>query len=250
MLTLLLSLALLLPSAFAQEPPPEPEPTTTVQSEPPVAPAPQSPPPQPPAPMPPPLPPPFTPSSEGLTPETSVAPPPRFDVSKKRTAIIQTDMGVIKIELFSREAPGLVANFISLARGEKDFKDARTGQPASRPFYDNLFIHRVSKNFLIQMGCPLGNGRGGPGYVINDEFSFRRHNKPGMVGMANIGRNTNGSQFYITLKPAPFIDGKYSIFGQVISGMDVVRRIGAVKIGPTERPLKNIYIKKIEIEEK
>jgi peptidyl-prolyl cis-trans isomerase A (cyclophilin A) len=127
-------------------------------------------------------------------------------------AVFETSNGIFKIELFQQETPLTAGNFIALAK---------------RGFYDGLIFHRVIDGFMIQGGDPNGNGTGGPGYVIKDEFSPRlKHDKPGMLSMANAGPNTGGSQFFITLAPAPWLDGKHSVFGQVVEGMEVVAAIG------------------------
>src|SRR2546428_13191319 len=118
--------------------------------------------------------------------------------------------------LFEKEAPKTVANFIGLAEGAKEFKDPRTGRKAKRPFYDGLIFHRVIPNFMIQGGCPLGNGPGDPGYRFADEFhSSLRHIQPGQPSMANSGPNTNGSQFFITVAPTPWLDNRHTNFGEV-----------------------------------
>jgi peptidyl-prolyl cis-trans isomerase A (cyclophilin A) len=150
-------------------------------------------------------------------------------------AVFDTSKGVFKIELFRQEAPLTSSNFIALAK---------------RGFYDGLIFHRVIDGFMIQGGDPSGNGTGGPGYVIKDEFSPKlKHDKPGVLSMANAGPNTGGSQFFITLAPAPWLDGKHSVFGRVVEGMEVVAAIGKVKTGAQDRPLENVVIKKVTIEE-
>lgn len=169
---------------------------------------------------------------------------------KNLFATIETSMGKFKVELYATITPRTVRNFVELANGQKDFVDVKTGRNERRPFYDGLIFHRVVKGFLIQSGCPYGTGKGGPGYMIKDEISpILRFDKPGMVAMANTGPNTSGSQFFVTLSAQPELDDKYTIFGQVISGMDVVRKISKVKVGPTDRPLKRVILKKISIEE-
>jgi len=121
-------------------------------------------------------------------------------------AKIETNKGTISIKLFSEKVPVTTANFVNLAM---------------RGFYDNLSFHRVIADFMIQGGCPLGNGRGGPGYRFEDEFiSDLRHDRPGMLSMANAGPGTNGSQFFITHVPTPWLDGKHTVFGTVVSDED------------------------------
>jgi len=128
-----------------------------------------------------------------------------------KTATITTNRGTIRIELFADKAPRTVANFEKLAKAG---------------FYDGLKFHRVIANFMIQTGCPRGDGRGGPGYTFPDEFHpDLRHDGPGVVSMANAGPNTNGSQFFITHVATPWLDDKHSVFGRVLEGQDVVNAI-------------------------
>ena len=146
-----------------------------------------------------------------------------------------TTEGSFKIRLFEAEVPKTVANFVGLAE-------------ATPPFYNGLIFHRVIANFMIQGGCPLGTGTGGPGYKFGDEFHpTLRHDKPGILSMANSGPGTNGSQFFITLVPTPWLDNRHSIFGEVVEGMDVITKIGVI---PTrsDRPLTPITIESITIE--
>ncbi len=168
---------------------------------------------------------------------------------KKLFAVVSTSEGSFKIKLFPQYVPRTVKNFTDLATGQKEFVEAATSRKSTRPFYNGQIIFKVVRDFVIQMGCPFGDGRGGPGYEILDEFTpYLHHDKEGVVSMANHGPNTAGSQFFITLGPQPSFDNKYSAFGQVVSGMDVVRKISKVRTGPTSRPLKRIVIQKIEIE--
>lgn len=168
---------------------------------------------------------------------------------KKLYATVVTSEGSFKFKLFPQYAPKTVKNFTDLATGQKEFVEAATSRKSTRPFYNGQIIFKVVRDFVIQMGCPFGDGRGGPGYEILDEFTpYLHHDKAGMVSMANHGPNTAGSQFFVTLGPQPTFDDKYSIFGQIVSGMDVVNKISRVRTGPTSRPLKRIVIQKIEIE--
>jgi peptidyl-prolyl cis-trans isomerase B (cyclophilin B) len=128
-----------------------------------------------------------------------------------KIATIKTNKGTIRLQLYDDKAPRTCANFEKLA---------------SKGFYDGLKFHRVISNFMIQTGCPKGDGRGGPGYTFQDEFHPKlRHNGPGVVSMANAGPNTNGSQFFITHVATPHLDDKHSVFGQVLEGQDVVNSI-------------------------
>jgi peptidyl-prolyl cis-trans isomerase A (cyclophilin A) len=164
-------------------------------------------------------------------------------------AIFDTTEGTIVCRLFEKEAPNTVANFIGLAEGSKEFRDEVTGEPAKRPFYDGLVFHRVIPKFMIQGGCPAGIGTGGPGYNFADEFHpSLRHDKPGKLSMANAGPNTNGSQFFITVAPTPWLDNHHSIFGEVVEGLDVANKISKVPRNRQDRPLEAVLIRKVTIE--
>jgi len=163
-------------------------------------------------------------------------------------AHFQTNKGHFKVKLFADKAPKTVENFVSLAEGTKEYTDPKTGQKMTKPFYDGLVFHRVIKDFMIQGGCPLGTGTGGPGYRFNDEFHPElKHNKPGLLSMANAGPNTNGSQFFITTVPTPWLDNRHAIFGEVVEGYDIVDQIGKTKTGPMDRPVEPIVIEKVTI---
>ena len=141
-------------------------------------------------------------------------------------ARVETSLGAIVIRLHEDKAPSTVANFVGLARGVRKFKDAKTGEWVMRPFYDGLTFHRAVPKFMIQGGCPRGDGRGGPGYVFDDEHHPElSHDKPGVVSMVSAGKNTSGSQFFITEVPVPHLDRVHPIFGQVTGGFDVVHTI-------------------------
>ena len=149
-----------------------------------------------------------------------------------------TSMGNFTVLLFDQDAPKTVANFVGLAEGTKEWTDPKTGQKVKRPYYDGLIFHRIIDGFMIQGGDPLGAGTGGPGYQFADEFSPKlRHSKEGILSMANSGANTNGGQFFITLGPTPHLDNKHSVFGEVVEGMDIVRKIGKVKVGMNDKPV-------------
>jgi peptidyl-prolyl cis-trans isomerase A (cyclophilin A) len=164
-------------------------------------------------------------------------------------ATFNTSEGTFKARLYDDKAPKTVANFIGLAEGTKEWTDPKTRQKVSRPFYDGLIFHRVIDGFMLQGGCPMGSGMGGPGYQFADEFGpGLRHDRPGLLSMANAGPNTNGSQFFVTLVPTPWLDNKHAIFGEVGEGMDVVQRIGKTKTGANDRPVKDIVINSLTIE--
>ena len=163
-------------------------------------------------------------------------------------AEFETTMGKIICKIFVDEAPKTTANFIGLAEGKKEFVDPVSGKNVKKPFYDGLIFHRVIPKFMIQSGDPTGTGRGGPGYRFEDEFHYAlRFDKPGKLAMANSGPNTNGSQFFITLGPTPWLDGRHTIFGQVIEGQDVVEKIANADRNNQDRPLQDIVIKKVII---
>lgn len=165
------------------------------------------------------------------------------------TVIIKTSVGTITCNLFSKEAPNTVANFVGLATGTKEFKDAQSGKMVKRPFYNNLTFHRVIPGFMIQGGDPVGNGTGGPGYRFDNENIHASFDKPGVLAMANAGPNTNGSQFFITVAPTPYLQGGYSVFGQVISGQDVADKISNVPRDSHDKPLTPVLIESITIHE-
>ena len=196
------------------------------------------------------MPPPPTTTAEGASSVSQPSPTPTPGLVRHLFAVIKTTAGKITIRLFHVRAPSTVENFTDLAEGKKEFQAINTGLTEKRPFYDGLKIHRVVPNFLIQMGCPIGDSRGGPGYKIADEIvPDLRFDRPGMVAMANEGTPASaGSQFFITVKEAPFLDGKNSIFGEVVKGMDVVEKISNVKTKPgTEVPKEPITITNIKI---
>ena len=163
-----------------------------------------------------------------------------------------TTEGDFTVRLFDQEAPQTVENFVGLAEGTKQWSDPRTNQKVQKPYYDGTIFHRVIDGFMIQGGDPLGQGIGGPGYNFADEFHPKlRHNKAGILSMANRGPNTNGGQFFITLVPTPWLDNKHSVFGEIVEGMDVVNKIGATATSkPGDRPLKPITIESVTIERK
>ena len=164
-------------------------------------------------------------------------------------ARFDTTEGQFLVRLFQDEAPKTVENFVGLAEGTKQYTDPRDNTTKTGKFYDGVIFHRVIDGFMIQSGDPLGQGIGGPGYKFADEFHpSLRHQKAGILSMANSGPHTNGSQFFITLGPTPHLDNRHSVFGEVVEGLDVVRRIGQVKTGPRDRPVKDVVINSVTIE--
>ena len=163
-----------------------------------------------------------------------------------------TSEGNFTARLFDDQVPNTVANLTGLADGSKEWTDPRTRKKTKEPYYNGTIFHRVIAGFMIQGGDPLGQGTGGPGYKFADEFNPKlRHSKPGILSMANSGANSNGSQFFITLVPTPWLDNKHSIFGEIVEGMDVVKKIGATKTSkPGDRPVKPITIQSVTIEKK
>jgi peptidyl-prolyl cis-trans isomerase A (cyclophilin A) len=166
-------------------------------------------------------------------------------------ARFDTTEGTFTVKLFDEEAPKTVANFVGLAEGTKEWTDPKSGAKKTEPFYDGIIFHRIIDGFMIQSGDPLGKGYGGPGYKFGDEFHpSLRHNREGVLSMANSGPNTNGSQFFITLGPTPHLDNRHTVFGVVEEGMDVVRKIGKVRTGAQDRPVNDVVINKLTIERK
>ncbi len=155
--------------------------------------------------------------------------------SAEPRAIIETTMGRIVVTLYRSQAPKTVENFITLAK---------------KGFYNGIIFHRVIPGFMVQTGDPTGTGRGGPGYTFADEFApGLRHDSAGTLSMANAGPNTSGSQFFITVAATPWLDGKHAIFGRVTEGQDVVERIVAVKRNAQDRPLEDVKMTSVTIEE-
>ncbi len=147
--------------------------------------------------------------------------------------VFETNHGTFEAEIFEQEAPVTAGNFLKLVR---------------EGFYDGLSFHRVIEGFMIQGGDPTGTGSGGPGYTIPDEFApGLKHDAPGILSMANAGQNTGGSQFFITVAPTPWLDGKHAIFGRVIKGYKVVEEISRVPTGPRDRPLEDVIMTRVYV---
>ena len=163
-------------------------------------------------------------------------------------ALLKTSMGEVVVQLFEDKAPKTVANFVDLATGTKEWTDPKTRERVKRPLYNGTIFHRVIPGFMIQGGDPLGNGTGGPGYRFEDEFhSDLKHSKPGILSMANAGPNTNGSQFFIIHKATPWLDGKHSVFGEVIKGQSVIDAIANVPRDFRDRPIKDVVLQEVII---
>ena len=166
-------------------------------------------------------------------------------------AHFETSLGNFTAELFDKKTPNTVANFTGLAEGTKEWTHPATSEKHTKPFYDGLVFHRVIEGFMLQGGCPLGKGFGGPGYNFGDEFHpDLRHDQAGILSMANAGPNTNGSQFFVTLAPTPHLDRRHSVFGKVTSGLDVVAAIGKVPTDASDKPITPVVMKKVTIERK
>lgn len=157
------------------------------------------------------------------------------------TAVFNTTMGEFEIELYPKECPETVWNFVNLAEG-------RQATVKEGPYYNGLVFHRVIRGFMIQGGCPEGSGRGGPGYRFDDEFNPNlKHSSEGILSMANAGPGTNGSQFFITLGATPHLDGRHTVFGKVIKGLDIIKKIGDTPVGAMDRPKTEVSINSVEI---
>jgi peptidyl-prolyl cis-trans isomerase A (cyclophilin A) len=163
-------------------------------------------------------------------------------------AVFDTTEGSFTVRLYEQEAQKTVAKFVGLAEGTKEWRDPSTGEKKTGPYYDGIIFHRVISGFMIQGGDRLGTGTGGPGYNFGDEFhASLRHSRPGILSMANAGPNTNGSQFFITLGPTPHLDNRHSVFGEVVEGLDIVKKIGAVPTGKQDRPVKPVVMSHVTI---
>jgi len=165
------------------------------------------------------------------------------------TATLTTTQGMVTIRLFPDHAPKTVRNFVELAEGGREWTDPQTRAMTKEKFYDGTIFHRVIPGFMIQGGDPLGTGTGGPGYQFGDEIHpDLRFDKPYLLAMANAGPGTNGSQFFITVAPTPWLNGKHTIFGEVVGGADVVDKISHVETVPGDRPVTDVVLQSVTIE--
>ena len=165
------------------------------------------------------------------------------------TATLRTNQGAVVIRLFPDHAPKTVRNFVELAEGGREWTDPTTGQVTTSKLYDGTVFHRVIPDFMIQGGDPLGSGRGGPGYKFADEIHpDLRFDRPYLLAMANAGPGTNGSQFFVTVAATPWLNGKHTIFGEVIQGADVVDTISRLKTGSQDRPVEDVTVDSVTIE--
>ncbi len=167
-------------------------------------------------------------------------------------ATLHTNHGDIKVELFPNHAPKTVRNFVGLADGSQEWTDPRTGAKSQAPLYDGVVFHRVIAGFMIQGGDPLGTGTGGPGYRFGDEIHPElAFSKPYLLAMANAGPGTNGSQFFITVAPTPWLTTKHTIFGEVADAESraIVDAIAAVPVGAMDRPKTAVVIESITVED-
>jgi peptidyl-prolyl cis-trans isomerase A (cyclophilin A) len=166
------------------------------------------------------------------------------------TATFETSLGSFTVRLMPEHAPKTVDNFVALATGDREWTDPRDGQRKTEPLYDGTVFHRVISEFMIQGGDPRGTGTGGPGYTFEDEVSEGpSFDRPGLLAMANAGPNTNGSQFFVTVTPTPWLTGKHTIFGEVVDGYDVVEQISKTATGPQDEPTADVVLRHVTIEE-
>ncbi|MFW6050654.1 MAG: peptidylprolyl isomerase [Myxococcota bacterium] len=162
-------------------------------------------------------------------------------------ATLETSMGEIHCVLFEDRAPRTVANFVALATGQVEWTDPK-GNRTRDPLYPGTIVHRVIPDFMVQMGDPRGDGRGGPGYKFGDEIDpGLKHDKPGRLSMANAGPNTNGSQFFVTETATPWLDGKHAVFGEVVDGLEVVKQIARVPRDPMDRPKQPVKLENVRV---
>ena len=165
------------------------------------------------------------------------------------TATLRTNQGTVQVRLFPDQAPKTVRNFVELAEGSREWTDPTTRQPTAGRLYDGTIFHRVIPRFMIQGGDPLGTGTGGPGYKFADEIHpDLRFDRPYLLAMANAGPGTNGSQFFITVVPTPHLNGKHTIFGEVVDGREVVDRISQTQTDRNDRPVQDVVLESVSID--
>jgi peptidyl-prolyl cis-trans isomerase A (cyclophilin A) len=176
-------------------------------------------------------------------------------MAEETYAVLKTNLGDITIQLFPNHAPKTVRNFVELAEGTREYTDPNTGKPGSGPYYDGTVFHRIIPGFMIQGGDPLGEGYGGPGFTFDDEIHpDLRFDKKYLLAMANAGirggRGTNGSQFFITVSTPAHLNGKHTIFGEVVGeeGKKVVDTIASVRTGAQDRPVEPVVLQSVTIE--
>jgi peptidyl-prolyl cis-trans isomerase A (cyclophilin A) len=172
-------------------------------------------------------------------------------VAEELYATLSTSQGDILVRLFPNHAPKTVRNFVELAQGEREWVDPRSGRKTTEPLYDGTVFHRVIPGFMVQGGDPLGTGTGGPGYRFADEIHPElQFDRPYLLAMANAGPSTNGSQFFVTVAPTPWLNRKHTIFGEVAdaAGREVVDRIAAVPTGPQDRPIEDVVLHSVTVE--
>jgi peptidyl-prolyl cis-trans isomerase A (cyclophilin A) len=164
------------------------------------------------------------------------------------TATLRTNRGPVVVRLYPDHAPKTVRNFVELAEGTREWTDPKTRQKDRGRLYDGTIFHRVIPNFMIQGGDPLGTGTGGPGYTFADEIHpDLAFDRPYLLAMANAGPGTNGSQFFITVGATPWLNGKHTIFGEVVEGSNVVDEISRVQTGRGDRPVQDVVLESVEI---
>jgi peptidyl-prolyl cis-trans isomerase A (cyclophilin A) len=170
-------------------------------------------------------------------------------VAEEVIATVRTTMGTIVLRLFPDRTPKTVQNFVNLAEGGTEWTDPRTGRRTTESLYNGTIFHRVIDDFMLQGGDPLGNGLGGPGYEFEDEIHPQlRFDRPYLLGMANAGPGTNGSQFFITVVPTPHLNGKHTIFGEVIEGAEIVDAIAKTETDRRDRPVKDVVLESVTID--
>lgn len=172
---------------------------------------------------------------------------PTFDKGAKVSAVFTTNHGDFTAKLYADECPITVGNFVGLATGKIPWKNPK-GDTVTDPLYSGTVFHRIIREFMIQGGDPEGTGTGGPGYRFEDEIvSELKHKGPGILSMANAGPNTNGSQFFITEIATPWLDGRHTVFGEVVEGLDNVMKIAGVATGRGDRPVDDVILEKVTI---